>query len=69
MNESLKSRFQNLMAFLNRGRTPYFTCIGLIILGFSLVYGSPRSLPGFLLFVFAASSIYWLKMNKAPRFL
>jgi branched-chain amino acid transport system permease protein len=67
MKESLKSRFQDFLAFLNRGRTPYFVSIGLIILGFSLVYLSPRSIPGFLVFVFAASSIYWLKMNKAVQ--
>jgi branched-chain amino acid transport system permease protein len=67
MKESLKSRSQVLLAFFNRGRTPYFTSIGLIILGFAWVYGSPRSIPGFLLFVFAASSIYWLKMNRAVQ--
>jgi branched-chain amino acid transport system permease protein len=65
MKESLKSRFQVFLTFLDRGRTPYFVCIGLVILGFSLVYLSPRSIPGFLVFVFAASSIYWLKMNRA----
>jgi branched-chain amino acid transport system permease protein len=37
----------------------------MIILGTALVYTSPRSIPAFLLFVFAASSIYWLKMNRA----
>ncbi len=67
MKESLKSRFQDCLAFLDRGRTPYFVSIGLIILGFSLVYLSPRSIPSFLVFVFAASSIYWLKMNKAVQ--
>ena len=67
MKESLKSRFQDLLVLLNRGRTPYFASIGLIILGFALVYLSPRSIPGFLVFVFAASSIYWLKMNRAVQ--
>ncbi|HEX7596607.1 MAG TPA: branched-chain amino acid ABC transporter permease, partial [Polyangia bacterium] len=67
MKESLKSRFQDFLAFLDRGRTPYFVSIGLIILGFSLVYLSPRSIPSFLVFVVAASSIYWLKMNRAVQ--
>ena len=67
MKESLKSRFQVLRAFLDRGRTPYFVSIGLIILGFALVYLSPRSIPSFLVFVFAASSIYWLKLNRAVQ--
>jgi branched-chain amino acid transport system permease protein len=67
MKESLKSRFQVFLAFLDRGRTPYFVSIGLIILGFALVYLSPRSIPSFLVFVFAASSIYWLKLNRAVQ--
>jgi branched-chain amino acid transport system permease protein len=67
MKESLKSRFQIFLAALDRGRTPYVVCIGLIVLGFTLVYLSPRSIPGFLVFVFAASSIYWLKLNRAVQ--
>ena len=67
MKESLKSRFQHFLAFLDRGRTPYFVSTGLIILGFALVYLSPRSIPSFLVFVFAASSIYWLKLNRAVQ--
>lgn len=58
---------QSFRAFLDRGRTPYAVCCGLIALGFALVYGSPRSIPGFLVFVFAGSSIYWLRMNRAVR--
>jgi branched-chain amino acid transport system permease protein len=42
-------------------------CSGLIILSTLLVYFSPRSIPAFLLFVFSASSIYWLKMNRAVQ--
>ena len=65
MIDSLKRQFQTLAAFLNRGRLPYFVCTGLIALSTILVYFSPRSIPAFLLFVFSASSIYWLKMNRA----
>jgi branched-chain amino acid transport system permease protein len=67
MKELIKQKVQTLAAFLNEGYTPYFVCIGLIILGTALVYTSPRSIPSFLLFVFAASSIYWLKMNRAVQ--
>jgi len=67
VTESIKRALQTFMDFLNRGKNPYFTCIGLIILGTALVYGSPRSIPAFLLFVFAASSIYWLKMNRSAQ--
>ena len=67
MKESLKRAFQSLMAFINEGKTPYFVCCGLIILSTILVYFSPRSIPAFLLFVGSASSIYWLKMNRAVQ--
>ena len=37
MNQTLKQRFQAFVAFLNQGKTPYFICVGLIILGTALV--------------------------------
>lgn len=67
MKESLKRALQSLTTFINAGKTPYFVCSGLIILSTLLVYFSPRSIPAFLLFVFSASSIYWLKMNRAVQ--
>lgn len=65
MKEKIVSTYRQLMAFANKGRNPYFVSIGLLIVGFLAVYFSPRSIPGFLLFLFAASSIYWLNLNKA----
>jgi branched-chain amino acid transport system permease protein len=65
VRETLKRYLQLLTDFVNRGRNPYFVCAGLIILGTALVYTSPRSIPGFLVFVFSASSIYWLRLNRA----
>ena len=65
MKESIKRALQPILGFINQGKAPYFICVGLIILGTALVYSSPRSIPAFLLFVFAGSSIYWLKMNRA----
>ena len=62
-----KDRLRALFAFLHSGFRPYAVCCGLITLGFGLVYGSPRSIPGFLVFVFAASSIYWLKLNRSVQ--
>jgi len=67
MKDLIKQKIQAIAAFLNQGLTPYFVCVGLIILGTALVYSSPRSIPAFLLFVFSASSIYWLKMNRAVQ--
>ncbi len=65
MKEKILATYRQFMDFANRGRNPYFLSIGLLILGFITVYFSPRSIPGFLFFLFAASSIYWLKLNKA----
>ncbi len=65
MREQIIAKYRQLMEFANKGRNPYFVSIGLLIVGFITVYFSPRSIPGFLLFLFAASSIYWLKLNKA----
>jgi branched-chain amino acid transport system permease protein len=42
-------------------------CVALIVLSTLLVYFSPRSIPAFLLFLFSASSIYWLKLNKSVQ--
>lgn len=65
MKEQIIAKYRLLMDLANKGRNPYFVSIGLLIVGFLAVYFSPRSIPGFLLFLFAASSIYWLKLNKA----
>jgi branched-chain amino acid transport system permease protein len=64
MKEQIVAKFRQIMAFLNKDKNPYFFSIGLLVLGTLTVYTSPRSIPGFLLFVFAASSIYWLRMNR-----
>ncbi len=63
----MREAIKKFMAFLNQGKTPYFICIGLIILSTALVYFSPRSIPSFLLFVFSASSIYWLRLNRSVQ--
>lgn len=67
MIEKLLSKCRQVLDLANKGKNPYFVSIGLLILGFATVYGSPRSIPGFLLFLFAASSIYWLKLNKSVQ--
>lgn len=67
MKEQIVAKYRQLMDLANRGRNPYFASIGLLIVGFIAVYFSPRSIPGFLLFLFAASSIYWLKLNRAVQ--
>lgn len=67
MKEQIVTKYRQIMDLANRGRNPYFVSIGLLIVGFLTVYFSPRSIPGFLLFLFAASSIYWLKLNKSVQ--
>ena len=65
MLKQIQHVYRQLFEFINKGKNPYFFSIGLIVVGSFTVYSSPQSIPGFLLFLFAASSIYWLKMNKA----
>lgn len=67
MKEKIIATYRKLMELANKGQNPYFVSIGLLIVGFVAVYFSPRSIPGFLLFLFAVSSIYWLKLNKSVQ--
>ena len=64
----MREAVKKFMAFLNQGKTPYFVCIGLMVLGTLLVYFSPRSIPAFLVFLFSASSIYWLNIKRKTQF-
>ena len=65
MRERIVQALRKLGAFANQGWRPYAVSIGLIAVGFTAVYSFPRSIPGFLLFCFAASSVYWLEMNRS----
>jgi branched-chain amino acid transport system permease protein len=67
MKPTLRERLGVLLAFCNKGRNPYWLTGGLIILGFVLVYLSPRSIPAFLLFVGGSSLAYFLEMKKPAR--
>jgi branched-chain amino acid transport system permease protein len=64
----MREAIKKFMASLNQGKTPYFICIGLMVLGTLLVYFSPRSIPAFLVFLFSASSIYWLNIKRKTQF-
>jgi branched-chain amino acid transport system permease protein len=67
MSDKIKHYYNQLMTFLGQGKNPYYASGGLIVLGFLLVYLNPRSIPSFLVFMFAASTIYWLPMKPAIR--
>jgi branched-chain amino acid transport system permease protein len=68
MRESVKTKLRSFMDFLNRGKMPYVTCLVLVVLSVLVVYSSPRSIPGFLFFVFSCSSIAWLKVKRPFQF-
>jgi branched-chain amino acid transport system permease protein len=53
--------------FLNKGGVPYILSLGLLALGFALVYASPRSIPAFLVFATAAGLPYFLNMKKPAK--
>lgn len=67
MIEHIRTMLQKVQGRLSQGKMPYAVALALILSSFAIVYSSPRSIPGFLFFVFAASSIYWLRMNKAVQ--
>ena len=56
MRERMVQLLRKLGASANRGWRPYAVSIALLALGFTAVYSFPRSIPGFLLFAFSASS-------------
>lgn len=58
---------RKLGSLLNTGPTPYIVSPALLILGITLVYLSPRSIPAFLLFLGAAALTYFLDMNKVAK--
>jgi branched-chain amino acid transport system permease protein len=65
MRDQISQQLRKLGAFANQKRRPYAICVGLLAGGFAAVYAFPRSIPAFLLFTFAASSVYWLRMNRS----
>jgi len=67
MKDKIKLVIRKGAAFLNRGKAPYILSLGLIVLGFVLVYLSPRSIPAFLVFAVAAGLPYFLDMKRAVK--
>jgi len=67
MQSKLRERIDSFGAFLNKGKNPYWITLGMLAVGFTLVYVSPRSIPAFLLFAVAASLPYFLKMKGALK--
>ena len=67
MKEKIKAVIRKYTAFLNRGKAPYVLSLSLIVLGFILVYLSPRSIPAFLVFAVAAGLPYFLDMKRAIK--
>ena len=63
MKSKLRELLSSFGAFLNKGNNPLWVTIGMLVLSFTLVYVSPRSIPAFLLFVVSASLPYFLKIR------
>ena len=68
MLATIKAKLNEVMKYLNRGKTPYWVCIALVVVATLAVYFSPRSIPAFLLFVFACSSLAWLNLKRTFQF-
>jgi len=68
MLASIKAKLHDFFSFLNQGKLPYITCLVLVLLSTLVVYFSPRSIPGFLFFVFSCSTLAWLKVKRNFQF-
>lgn len=67
MTIKIQGTLRNAALFLNQGKRPYILSPVLIVVGFVLVYLSPRSIPAFLVFAAAAGLPYFLNIKKAIK--
>ncbi len=67
MKARIREFLRKAAGYLNRGKAPYIVSLSAIAIGFLVVYLSPRSIPAFLVFTFAAGLPYFLTMNKAIK--
>jgi branched-chain amino acid transport system permease protein len=67
MKAKIRDALRNATQVLNRGKAPYILSIALTVMGFTLVYISPRSILAFLVFATAAALPYFLSMKKSIK--
>ncbi|MBN2874395.1 MAG: hypothetical protein JXM71_04810, partial [Spirochaetales bacterium] len=65
MKAKLRAAIHQAWEYANRGKAPYILSVALVVIGFVLVYLSPRSIPAFLVFAAAAALPYFLDMKRA----
>lgn len=67
MKIQIRDALRKAAVYANKGKAPYILCIALLVLGFVLVYLSPRSIPAFLIFAAAAALPYFLEIRKPVK--
>lgn len=67
MKIQIRDALQRAAVYANKGKAPYILSLTLLVLGFVLVYLSPRSIPAFLVFAGAAALPYFLEIRKPAK--
>ena len=67
MKIQIRDALRKAAVYANKGRAPYILSLALLVLGFVLVYLSPRSIPAFLVFAAAAALPYFLEIRKPVK--
>jgi len=67
MKTQIRDALRKAAVYANKGKAPYALCGALLVLGFVLVYLSPRSIPAFLVFATAAALPYFLEIRKPVK--
>ncbi len=67
MKIDIRDALRKAAVYANTGKAPYILSLALLVLGFVLVYLSPRSIPAFLVFATAAALPYFLELRKPVK--
>jgi branched-chain amino acid transport system permease protein len=67
MKIQIRDALGKAAVYANKGKAPYILSLALLVLGFVLVYLSPRSIPAFLVFAAAAALPYFLEIRKPVK--
>lgn len=67
LKERFTTWFAQVIKWINQGWHPYLIAVAYLTLGTLMVYTSPRSLMGFLVFASSALLIYYLHLDKYAK--
>jgi branched-chain amino acid transport system permease protein len=67
LKERISAWFAQVVGWANRGWHPYVIAIAYLALGTVMVYTSPRSLVGFLVFASSALLIYYIQLDRFTK--